>query len=78
MAPDPGELIAAIYNAAWEVRRRSRGSRFSAHSPLYAARLEAIRNLGLAVREAFSKLDDFEAPLIALYDGLSPKEPPPF
>jgi hypothetical protein len=38
------------------------------------SRQRAIRDLGLAVRRAFNESDDFEALLIALYDGLSPND----
>ena len=37
-------------------------------------RAQAIQRLGLEVREAFTKSDDFEPLLSALVDGLQPKD----
>ena len=67
--------VAAILNAAWMVRHYARGGRSSIQR---AEREEAIRELGLVVREAFSHSDDFEPLLAAVADGLRPKEDPPF
>ena len=59
--------VAAIHNAAWMVRHYCR--------PMQRAqRACAIAELGLIVREAFNASEDFEALLIALLDGLLPRE----
>ena len=59
--------VAAIHNAAWMVRHYPR--------PMQRAqRAQALRELGLIVREAFNASEDFEALLIALLDGLLPRE----
>lgn len=75
MAPDPAPLIAAIYNAAYMVRYYARGGRTQIHR---SQRQEAIRQLGLICRDAFNRSDEFEALLTAIFDGLSPKDAPPF
>ena len=75
MAPDSGELVARIYNAAYLVRYHARGGRSSIGRE---ARSQAIRELGLAVRDAFNVSEDFEALLVAVFDGLSPKDAAPF
>jgi len=41
-------------------------------------RRQAIQLLGLTVREALNKANDFEPILIALVDGLNNKNDPPF
>lgn len=66
------DFAAAIYNAAWKVRYRNRGIRLESHRQ---ARAEAIRQMGLVVREAFRKSEDFEALLTAVVDSLSPRPP---
>lgn len=75
MAPDVAQLIARIYNDAWMVRNYSRGR--NSHIGR-AERAQAIRKLGLTIRFAFNISEDFEALLVALYDGLTPQKPPPF
>lgn len=76
MAPGTlDEYVAAIYNKAWMVRYYQRGGRTSIQRP---ERQQAINELGLTVRRAFNATNDFEPLLVALYDGLTPKAPPPF
>jgi hypothetical protein len=75
VAPDSAPLIAAIYNAAYMVRYYARGGRTQIHR---SQRQEAIRQLGLICRDAFNRSDEFEALLTAIFDGLSPKDAPPF
>lgn len=75
MAPDSTELVAKIYNACWPVRHYVRGGRSSIQRK---ERQAAIRALGLVVRHCFNVTDDFEPLLVALFDGLSPKDVPPF
>ena len=67
--------VASIYNAAWLVRNYARGGRTTIGRK---QRKAAIRTLGLAVRDAFSKSEDFEPLLVAVFDGLSAQTPPPF
>jgi len=65
-----------MYNAGWMLRHYKRGARSLIQRP---ERAQAIRNLGLAVRDAFNSSDDFERLLIAFYWALSPNDPePPF
>jgi len=63
-----------IYSACWWVRHYS--------PPRTAAmrlkRAQAIRRLGLTLREAFNRSDDFETLLTVLVDGLNTKETKPF
>lgn len=61
------ELESYIRNRAWMVRHyaRCRGS---------IQRRQAIQMLGLAIRRAFNESDDFEPLLLAVLDGLSPKD----
>lgn len=75
MGPDSPQLVAAILNAAWMVRHYARGGRSSIQRN---ERIKAIQHLGLVVRDAFSKSDDFEALLAAVVDGLRPRDEPPF
>lgn len=73
-APDP--YVTSIYNAGWFVRQYGPQPRTSFQR---AERAKAIHRLGLVVREAFAKSDNFEALLIALFNCLNHKdEPPPF
>jgi hypothetical protein len=77
MAPDTASLVAEILNAGWMVRNyargaRQRGSRAALH------RKQAIVRMGLTVRDAFAKSDDFEALLQAVVDALVPLENPRF
>jgi hypothetical protein len=39
---------------------------------------EAIRQMGLVVRDAFNRSEDFEALLAAVADGVRPRNDPPF
>lgn len=75
MAPDTSGLVATILNCAWMVRHHARGGRSSISRQ---QRSEAIRTMGIAVREAFSASEDFEALLAAVVDGLRPKDDQPF
>ena len=69
-APDTAVLVAAILNAGWMVRnyalQRNAGERLRRH--------QAIRKMGLEVREAFTSSDDYEALLGAVVDALRPQE----
>ena len=56
---------SAIRNAAWMVRYYHRNR---------LRRAQAIQRLGLEVREAFTKSDDYESMLTAIVDGLSPRD----
>lgn len=69
------QQVAAILNAAWWVRHHARGGRSAVSRP---QRTQAIQLLGLAVRTAFNESDNFEPLLIALVDGLSKGNDPPF
>lgn len=71
MAPDTGRLVAAILNAAWMVRHYERGARTSIQRK---ERQQAIRRLGLTVRETFGSSEDFEPLLVAVLDGLAPRD----
>ena len=75
MAPDIADLIAAIYNDSYEVRYYHRGGRTSIGR---ARRAQAIQKLGLTLREALNRSEDFEAILAAIVDGLRPRDEPPF
>jgi hypothetical protein len=75
MGPETPDLVASILNAAWMVRHYARGGRTN-HHRLY--RNQAIQRLGLTVREAFARSEDFESLLAAIVDGLRPKDEPPF
>ena len=65
MAPESTGQVHAILNAAWMVRHYARVPR---------KRAEAIRQLGLVVRQSLNSSEDFEPLLAALVDGLRPKE----
>lgn len=75
---DTGSLVAAILNAAWMVRHHARGGRVTRGSPMAAKRDEAIRQLGVTVRDAFNQCEDFEPLLAAVCDGLRPHDERPF
>jgi hypothetical protein len=75
MAPDSASLVAEILNAGYMVRHYARGGRTSIGRTL---RQQAILRMGLTVRDAFNKSDDFEALLAAVADGLRPRDAPPF
>lgn len=72
VGPSTESHVAAIYNRCWLVRHRNRGIRLESHAQ---AREDAIRELGLVVRQAFQESEDFEALLTAVVDGLSPRPP---
>jgi hypothetical protein len=65
--PHTEQLAAQIRNAAWMVRHYRRP-----HAG--ATRAQAIQRLGLTVRAAFNKTEDFEPLLIAVVEGLRPEE----
>ena len=76
MAPDTTSLVAAILNDGYMVRHYGRGARTAWGRE---QRRQAIIKLGLDVRDAFNKSEDFEALLAAVVDGLRPRnESPPF
>ena len=68
-------LVAAILNAGFMVRHYARGARGRLQR---AERTQAIQHMGLAVREAFNRSEDFEPLLAAVVDGLRPRDEPPF
>ena len=70
--------VAAILNAAWMVRHYARGGHHSPASPVRAQRAKAIHELGLTLRDALNASQDFEPLLIAVVDGLSQNDDPPF
>jgi hypothetical protein len=75
MAPDLPQLEASIRNAAWQVRhyadQRTESRRLR--------RAQAILQLGMIVRHAFSVSDDFESLITAVVEGLCPRDDrPPF
>lgn len=45
---------------------------------MHKERDKAIKHMGIVCRDAFNKTDDFEPLLVAIFDGLSPKDAPPF
>ena len=75
MLRETAGYVAAIYNAAYQVRYYSRGGRTSIQRK---ERQQAIRQLGLAIRSAFNESEDFEPLLVAVFDGLSQRDAPPF
>ena len=78
MGPDTAQLVARILNAAYMVRHYARGGRVSESSPLRRQRTAAIREMGLAVRQAFAVSEDVEPLLAAVCDGLRPHLEQPF
>lgn len=76
MAPDTAQLVGAILNAGWWVRHYARGARIAGRQR--ELRAEAIRALGLVVRQAFDVSEDFEPLLQAIVDGLVPHDDPRF
>lgn len=67
MQPDSAALVAAILNAAYMVRHyRRRLAR--------AQQDQAFHALGLAVRDAFNRSEDFRPLLQAIRDGLSERD----
>lgn len=79
MAPhaETATLVAAIFNAAYMVRHYARGGRLR-NSRFKILRDQAILKMGLTVRDAFNRSDDFEALLAAVLNALSPKDEQPF
>lgn len=75
MGPEGAEYVAAILNAAWMVRHYARGGRSAIQR---SQRQDAIRTLGLVVRDAFNRADNFEPLLAAICDGLRPHDEQPF
>ena len=74
-APDSAQLVAAILNAGYMVRHYARGARTSIQR---VERAQAVKHMGLTVRYAFDRSEDFEILLAAVVDGLRPKDNPPF
>lgn len=72
---DTNARVAAILNAWWMVRHYERGGRSSIQNPQWE---QAIQKLGLTVREAFNKSNDFKPLLAAVVDGASRHSEPPF
>ena len=70
MAPDTGALVASILNPAYMVRHYQ----LQRTPTMRKQRAAAIHALGLAVRLAFNRSEDFEPLLLAVLDGLSPRE----
>lgn len=67
--------VASLLNAGFMVRYYARGARTTTQR---LERSQAIANMGMIVRESFIQSDDFEPLLIAIVDGLRPKDDPPF
>ena len=65
------QLLDEIRHACWWVRHY-RGCR----NPLRLS--QAVMKLGLSVRDALNKSDNYQAILAAVYIGLSPKDDSPF
>ena len=74
MAPELWQLEADLHNDAWMVvyyaPQRTAAMRLR--------RAQAILKLGLTVRHAFAVSDNFEPLLVALVDGLRPRDERPF
>lgn len=74
MAPEPWQLESAIRNDAWMVLHYA-----PQRTPaMRLRRAQAILKLGLTIREAFNKTDNFEPLLVAIVDGLRPRDERPF
>lgn len=77
MGPDSETLQfeSSIRNDAWMVRHYA-----PQRTPaMRLRRAQAIQKLGLTVRYAFNRSEDFERLLVAIVDGLRPTEStPPF
>ena len=70
----PQQYEHRILNACWMVRHYA-----TQRTPaMRLRRQQAIQSLGLVLREAFASTDDFEPLLVAIVDGLRPKEERPF
>ena len=76
MAPDTGELVAQILNDWYIVRHYKRGGR--AGGVGRERRQQAVQKLGLTIREAFNRSNDFEALIAAVLDGGRPQDHQPF
>lgn len=76
-SPEEEALASEIRNAGYFVRHYWRGGRGTT-SRQAALRAQAIHRMGLAVREAFNKSDNFEQLLSAVADGLRPRDDQPF
>jgi len=63
-------LVAAILNDSWMVRHYA----LQRTPAMRLRRSQAIIKLGLTIREAFNRCDDFEALLGAIVDGIRPRE----
>ena len=66
---------AAILNACWHVRALARGGRSSIQKE---RRAQAIQFLGLVLRDALNRTENFEPLLTAIADGLRPRDEQPF
>ena len=66
--------IAGILNASFLVRHYA----LQRNNAQRLMRNQAIRRLGLEIRQAFSQTEDFEPLLAAIVDGLNPKDYHPF
>ena len=75
MDQDQTRYVAAILNAGYLVRYYARGGRLSIHRQ---ERARAILAMGVAVLDALSHSNDYEAILAAVVDGLRPRNDPPF
>ena len=72
--PQSEEFVTSIRNITWMVRHYS--LQRTRHNRL--RRAQAVLKLGLVVREAFARSNDYEALLEALVEGLRPSDKPPF
>ena len=68
-APDTGMYVSLILNDLWMVRHYHRNR---------LRRAQAIRKLGLDLREALNTCHDHEAILRAMYEGMHPNDDVPF
>ena len=74
MGEVPRKLVTAILNDARLLREYAPG-----RTPAQRLRRsQAILKLGLTVKEAFNNCDDYESLLVAVADGLRPRNDPPF
>jgi hypothetical protein len=71
---DIGRFTAAILNDAWMVRHYG----LERNESQRLLRAQAIKKLGLTIREAFAATDNFEPLLAAICDGLRPRDEKPF
>lgn len=75
MAPDTADLVAAILQDGYMVRNYWRGAKSSIGR---IQRQQAILKMGMTIREAFNRSNDFEALIAAVADGVRPKDEQPF